>query len=515
MTRSRQLAAWAVLGIPIIVTVVFALASVLRGFRLPMGNVVSAASLVNSDPGQTDTPTPSAGLNLVFNASSAQIAQQPSATPINGAGTPATHIVSRGDTLYALSIRYGLRIQDIALYNNLVDLNNLRLGQQLFIPPGTLTPTQPQATLPVVNLTPLVLLTSSPTPLPPTLTSTATSTPTITDTPSNTPIPTETLTPTPSDTPGPTIDPTILAGATIIIVTSPPTPTVAPTYPPLPSALNEISIRDFVPLDRATRANILAIFAEGQRLNRNPRAFSKVGDSTVESPFFMDRFDQPGTYNLAEWAGLQPTINWFAGSFNRNSIAVHVGLHTWSVFDPMWADPYQCEGGESVFECEIRIHNPAFIIIRLGANDVGVPGYVEDNFRRMIEFASENGVVPILGTKGDRHEGSNINNEIIYRLGEEYHIPIWDYDLLAATIPGRGLLSDGAHMTTFYAHDWSQPYAYQTGHGVHTLAGLIMLDQMRRLVEDQVEIEATAELTPEATIELIPPVSPTPTSEIA
>jgi hypothetical protein len=277
-----------------------------------------------------------------------------------------------------------------------------------------------------------------------------------------------------------------------------PQPTAAPAAAAStgtrPTTLAGIPIEQFVVLNDDTRAHIQAIYALGQMLGRDANAFSKLGDSTIENPYFMDRFDEPGGYHLAEWDYLQPTIDWFAGSFSRDSVAVRVGLHTWSVFDPMWAGR-GCLGGENVLECEVRLHNPVILIVRLSANDVGVPQYVEDNFRRIIEWCLENGVIPVIGTKGDRHEGSNINNEIMRRLAAEYNVPLWDFDLLAATIPGRGLTADGAHMTTFYAHDWSQPSALQTGHGMHTLAGLILLDELRRALLPT----PPAEFTPETT----------------
>ena len=101
--------------------------------------------------------------------------------------------------------------------------------------------------------------------------------------------------------------------------------------------------------------------------------------------------------------------------------------------------------------------------------------------RQIVQYSVENGVVPILGTKADRNEGGdNLNNGILRRIAADFAIPLWDFDLLAGTIPGRGLIADGVHMTTWYAHDWSQPAAFGTGQGVHTLGGLIALDRVWR-----------------------------------
>lgn len=54
-------------------------------------------------------------------------------------GEPTTnndiYIVKKGDSLYSIASRYGLSVDDLKNYNNLVG-NNLSVGQQLFIPTG-------------------------------------------------------------------------------------------------------------------------------------------------------------------------------------------------------------------------------------------------------------------------------------------------------------------------------------------------------------------------------------------
>ncbi len=385
--------------------------------------------------------------------------------------TPVIHIVAPGESLVRIAQQYGVRWQAIAEANALTDINRLLVGQRLIIPPpsdATLTSTY----------------TASPTP---SLTATGTSAP-----PTLTPIPA--LTETPVAASGaldiaatiPPPPPMLIPVGTIVLntpVTPSLTPTITPTYtasptttPPPPSTVNGLNFDQFIVMDDATRANIRDIFVRGIELARNPHAFSKVGDSTIENPFFMTRFD--GTdYNLGAYAYLQRVINFYDGSFERDSVAVSVGLHSWSAIDPMWGDPYQCPSGDSPVACEIRLHNPSLMFIRLGSNDRGVPELFERSLRSLVELCILNGVIPIIGTKADRFDGAqNTNNEIMRRLAAEYHVPLWDFDVLAGTIPGRGLLSDGVHMTTFYPHDWRDPAALMTGHGVHSLTGLMMLD---------------------------------------
>jgi hypothetical protein len=246
---------------------------------------------------------------------------------------------------------------------------------------------------------------------------------------------------------------------------------------PGPEEINEIAIDQIVIIDEDAAANIVMIFERGQRLGRSARAFSKLGDSTIESPYFLDRFDVgQGSYNLGAFGYLQTAVDYFQGSFARQGVAVIRGLHSWSVFDPMWANDYVCEPRETMLECEFRIHNPAYLFVRIGSNDVGAPTAFENNLRDIIAFATTNGVIPILGTKADRHDGpGNRNNEVIRALADEFNLPLWDFDLVAGTLPNRGVGGDGVHLTTWYAHDFTNPEAFRRGYGVHTITALLAL----------------------------------------
>lgn len=229
------------------------------------------------------------------------------------------------------------------------------------------------------------------------------------------------------------------------------------------------------------RQRALEIYRLGQTLGRNPAAYSKVGDSTTENPHFMTRFDS-GPYNLGPFAYLQAALDHFAGSHGRDSIAVRIAMHAWTANDPAWADKAVCQPNETPVACEIRVHNPSVLLIRLGTNDVGVPGMFDANIRQIVETAINSGVIPVIGTKGDRQEGSNQNNEILRQIHYDYQLPLWDYDAVAATLPGRGLDVDFAHMNTFYAHDYNDPTAFTRGHAMHNLTSLMMLDALWREV---------------------------------
>ncbi|MFN8531641.1 MAG: LysM peptidoglycan-binding domain-containing protein [Anaerolineae bacterium] len=415
-------------------------------------------------------------------------AQESTETPTPA---PYTYIVMGGDSLLQIAQRFGVTWQEMAAINQLADINTIRVGQRLIIPitatpgAGTATEVQPIVSItdtPPPSLTPSPTLTTTPTPtLSPTLpppTSAASATPIMAS---------GALETVPTSTPTQAV---LVQPVSTIVLISPVPPTDTPTITPTatiapPSTVNGVPIDQIIVINDSVRENIRAIFATGETLGRNPNAFSKVGDSTIENPFFLARFDDPApnAYNLGDYAYLQRVIDTYRGSFGRDSIAVRVGLHTWSLLDPMWADPYNCNSGETLLACEIRHHNPSVMIIRLGSNDVGVPNLVDRDLRQIVDFCVLNGIVPILGTKADRFDGpNNTNNNLIRQIAQDYALPLWDFDLIAGTIPGRGLLPDAVHMTSFYPHDWTQPAAFQTGHGIHNLTALIALDAVRNVL---------------------------------
>ena len=317
----------------------------------------------------------------------------------------------------------------------------------------------------------------------------ATSTPTLTPPPTQTPTPMPTDTATPTETPTPTVTPaapTSIPAQTTAPVPAPASPVAAPTEglpPPPPTSMNGLPIESFIVMSDPVKQRVREIYAAGQALGRNPRAFSKVGDSTIQIPYFMARFEG-GEYNLGNFAYLQPIIDTYRGSFGRDGFAVRRALHSWSIFNPAWADKSACQPNESPLACEFRVHNPSVLLMRLGSNDIIGASAFEKNLRDVVEYSIANGVIPVLGTKPDRFEGEdNRNNLAIRKLAAEYNVPLWDFDLLAETLPGRGLGSDGVHMTTYGPHDYTQAEAFQRGHTVHSLSALIVLDKIMRVTQ--------------------------------
>lgn len=245
----------------------------------------------------------------------------------------------------------------------------------------------------------------------------------------------------------------------------------------VPDIINELSYDDFIIMPPHVVENVREIFEDGRNLGRDPQAFTRIGDSTIEYPVFFTGFDRE-SYHLGDYAYLQDVIEFYSGSFDHRSVSVIRGLHTWSVLDPMWAGRL-CQSGEHMLACEFRLHNPSIIFIRLGSNDRGLADLTDESLREIVAYCIEQGVVPILGTKADRFEGSeNTTNQSIRQIAEDFDVPLWDFDLVANTLPDHGLGRDSVHLTFFYAYDWREERGFATGYGLHNLTGLIMLDKV-------------------------------------
>ncbi len=259
-----------------------------------------------------------------------------------------------------------------------------------------------------------------------------------------------------------------------------PTPTLSATV-----QINGIPVSKIIILPPETAVHIREIYAHGQANGRNPNRFSKLGDSAVLVSSYLTRFDDPKRYTLGDWDYLQPTIDYYAGSFQRYGVATRVGLSSWAVFDPTWANKTYCNPNEQMLACEIRLFNPSVLLIHLGTNDIGPANRFDRNLRDILDYCLEQGVIPILSTKADRFEGDdNHNNEIIIQLAEEYQLPLWQYDAVAATLPDRGLAEDNIHLTTTLFNDYTDPQTWRSGYPVSDLTALLMFDTIRQTLEE-------------------------------
>ncbi len=235
-----------------------------------------------------------------------------------------------------------------------------------------------------------------------------------------------------------------------------------------------------LPIVPTVTATARRIYQQGLRHGNDPHAFSKVGDCQNVPSLFLGVFDDPGAYRLRpEDLDLQATIDWYSGSFSRDSLAVRGGFNAASVLSPVWADVDACERDENPLECELRLHKPSVVIINLETWWEKSSESYELYLRTIIETTISHGVVPILSTKADNLEGDNSINATIADLAVEYDIPFWNFWRAAQSLPGDGLQDDGFHLT--YAQNFfDDPDRMKTAWPWRNLTALQALDAVRR-----------------------------------
>jgi hypothetical protein len=235
------------------------------------------------------------------------------------------------------------------------------------------------------------------------------------------------------------------------------------------------------------------IFNRGIELGRNPHAFSKIGDCQSITTYFLKSFDIPGLYNLGDYGTLQATIDWFAGSFSRESLSVKGGFNAAAILSPLRSDPKLCESNENPIACEFRQHNPSIAIISLEEWWSEKPENYERYMRQIIEYSIQNGVVPILATKADNLEGNHLINQTIARLALEYDIPLWNFWLAVQPLPNHGLIKydtsgqlDMFHLTRREGYYFfNNRVARRSGWALRNLTALQVLDAVRLGLIDQ------------------------------
>lgn len=220
---------------------------------------------------------------------------------------------------------------------------------------------------------------------------------------------------------------------------------------PLEPRVTETPSPDFwksMPVVPEIGPNVNQIYTRGLSKGNNPRAFSKVGDCGASNAWFLGPFDQGGEYYaLGEYTDLEVMIEYFQGSFLRDSIATRNGFNASSALSPLWADPKKCTPGETPLACEYRIHNPSYVFIMLGTNDRWHLETFEQDMRGILEYTLDRGIIPIIATKADNFEEDESINRLLAQLSLEYEVPLWNFWLALQSLPNAGLEEDGNHLT--------------------------------------------------------------------
>lgn len=249
---------------------------------------------------------------------------------------------------------------------------------------------------------------------------------------------------------------------------------------PATSSLPDLSVnpdlwKEF-PVIPPINQRVIDIYKKGLMMGNDPHRFSKIGDCGSTPTWFLGDFDRGERYyTLGKYTNLKKIIQYYAGSFDRTSLAAQSGFNASSVLTPLWADHSQCQSNETPLACEYRVHKPILAFITLGTNDVFHLESFEPQMRKIVEFSIENGVIPVLSTKADNIEKTHFINQTLSKLAQEYQIPLWNYWLAVQPLPDQGLQEDGAHITWGSNH-FDDPSTMQKGWPVRNLTALQMLE---------------------------------------
>jgi hypothetical protein len=226
------------------------------------------------------------------------------------------------------------------------------------------------------------------------------------------------------------------------------------------------------------------IYRNGLKLGNDPNAFSKVGDCQTSTNFFLVDFDHPKKYNLGpDYAYLQSAIDYYHGSFSRQSMAVKDGFNVAAVLSPLRADPKLCNKGETPLACEIRLNHPSVVLVSMETNfNLQTATKYGGYMRQIVEYSISQGVVPILATKADNKEGDNSINAEIAAIANEYDIPLWNFWAAVHNLPNNGFdlsLNDGFHLSIGDNYSFIDPANMKHAWPWRNLTALQALDAVR------------------------------------
>jgi len=196
-------------------------------------------------------------------------------------------------------------------------------------------------------------------------------------------------------------------------------------------------------------AAMKSVYQRGLAAGNDPTHFSVIGDCQNVSSYFLSTFDKPGDYSLgSDYAYLQPTIDYYQGSYSHVSLAVKGGFNAAAVISPLRSDPKSCNPNESPLDCELRTWRPSIVIVSMETWWSHKPAQEYDKYmRKVLDRIIEYGAVPIIATKADNLEGDNSINATVAELAYEYDIPMWNFWAAVQPLPDKGLSPDGFHLT--------------------------------------------------------------------
>lgn len=206
------------------------------------------------------------------------------------------------------------------------------------------------------------------------------------------------------------------------------------------------------PLSSAVVDNIRSIVASGIGADD---VFMSVGDSITVGSGNLRCFGGSAV-DLGDYESLASTVEFFRNGdadgsepFSRDSLSARVGKTA------KWA----LSGSPSPVEAELNALEPSIALVQYGTNDMqfgstfasALPGFYS-NLGDLLDVIVDDGVVPVLFTippRVDRESARSwvpMYNLAIRGIAQSRSLPLVDFNLTLADLPGHGLVGDGIHL---------------------------------------------------------------------
>lgn len=307
--------------------------------------------------------------------------------------------------------------------------------------------------------------------------------------------PVQTSTPEPIET----ASPELTATESMPSLTPEVSETAASTSEPTETAAESAASWLDLPIVPQLSPAMLEVYQRGLEAGREPNRFSKIGDCQNINTYFLAMFDG-GTYSLGEeYAYLQPTIDYFAGSWGRKSMAVKGGLNVIAVQNTMWTSAVEtyvnkkdvCKKGETPLVCELRDNNPSFAIISMEESWDGSLEMYDKYMRQIVDYVLSLDIVPILATRSELLTQERQINDMVVKIAEDYNLPLWNFGAAAASLPNSGLMEDGGdgfHLSRVEGQSqalFDNPEMMKLGFTMRNLTALQTLDAILQKINAQ------------------------------
>ncbi len=264
-----------------------------------------------------------------------------------------------------------------------------------------------------------------------------------------------------------------------------------------PTTVNSTSLAKLyaIPVIPMISDAMATLYQEGQNSGNASNAITKVGDSLSANVQYLIPMSND-QLELGPYDYLTDTVHYYGKSMATDSVAARIGMSTYGIVDPFWADKSKCEAAETPLDCEFRLKKPSVAFIMFGPNDVR--SMTEDKYagqmRQIIEDTLKHGVIPVVSTFSTHPDEEffwqsiNFNLQLI-ALAQEYQIPLINLWAAARILPDYGLDQDKVHLKV----SGFNYLKYDTGHeafygvSLHNLLSICTLDDIRHKLGIEVQ----------------------------